>query len=77
MAEKKAIYNPQADKKWAEKNREHRSYLSSRSSAKSFIKNKATIKDIAILEKLIAERKKELDIKKKQMWKDVENGKYD
>lgn len=46
-----------ANKKWAENNREHRSYLSKRSSARSFIRNHATGSDLNELEELIAERR--------------------
>ena len=55
-----------AVKKWNEKNREHRNYLSKRSSARSFIRNNATDSDLTELEGLIAERKrvyKALDVK--------------
>ena len=53
---RKAVYNPEADKKWAEKNKEHKSYLKYRSTARSFIKNKATMEDLEELKKLIKER---------------------
>jgi hypothetical protein len=56
---RKAVYNPEADKKWAEKNKEHKSYLKYRSTARSFVKNKATLEDLAELEQLIADRRKE------------------
>ena len=46
-----------ADKRWNEKNRERRSYLSSRSSSRSFIRNKATMEDLDELTHLIEERK--------------------
>lgn len=46
-----------ANKKWAENNREHRNYLSKRSSARSFIRNHATGSDLNKLEELIAERR--------------------
>lgn len=59
-SDKKTEARRNADKKWIENNREHASYLRSRSSAKSFIRNKATLKDIEELENLIAERKKTL-----------------
>lgn len=49
-----------AKKNWDEKNREHSSYLKSRSSARSFIKNKATLEDLSELLKLIQERKEQL-----------------
>ncbi|KKF90318.1 hypothetical protein P7D26_10075 [Lactococcus petauri] len=53
---RKAVYNPEADKKWAEKNKEHKSYLKYRSTARSFIKNKATLDDLEELEHLIEKR---------------------
>lgn len=46
-----------ATKKWNEQNREHRNYLSKRSSARSFIRNHATGSDLNELETLIAERR--------------------
>jgi len=49
-----------ASQKWNKNNREHRTYLSVRSGAKTFIRNKATLEDLEDLEKLIEERKKEL-----------------
>ena len=58
--EREAIYNPEADKRWAEKNKEHRNYLSSRSSARSFIRNRATIEDLEELKLLIKEREEKL-----------------
>ncbi|HDK7158280.1 TPA: hypothetical protein PTV43_003475 [Clostridium botulinum] len=45
-----------ADKKWIEKNREHATYLRNRSSARSFIRNKATTEDLEELKELIEER---------------------
>lgn len=46
-----------ATKKWNKENREHRNYLSKRSSARSFIRNHATMDDLNELETLIAERR--------------------
>jgi hypothetical protein len=46
-----------AVKNWQENNKEYSSYLKSRSSAKSFIKNKATIDDLENFEELIKEIK--------------------
>ena len=46
-----------ATKKWNKKNRDHRNYLSKRSSARSFIRNHATGSDLIELETLIAERR--------------------
>lgn len=47
-----------ADKRWKEKNKEHRNYLTYRGIARSFIKNKATMEDLEELKQLIEEREK-------------------
>lgn len=47
----------EANKKWQDKNREHTRYLNSRSAARGFIKNKATLEDLEELENMIKERK--------------------
>ncbi|MDB2124858.1 hypothetical protein [Clostridium paraputrificum] len=44
-----------ADKRWREKNREHANYLKNRTSARCFIRNKATLEDIEELLRLRAE----------------------
>ncbi|MGT2958900.1 hypothetical protein [Streptococcus bovimastitidis] len=44
------------DKKWAEKNREHRTYLSKCSTARSFINKNATKEDLLELKQLIENR---------------------
>ncbi len=60
MAEKK--YNQaEYDKKWREQNKEHYNYLRKRSTARSFIRNNATIEDIAELRNLLDEREKSLE----------------
>ncbi|EAD7062820.1 hypothetical protein ABF00_13405 [Listeria monocytogenes] len=46
-----------ANKAWQDKNKEHANYLKSRSAARSFIKNKATLEDLEELERLIKEHK--------------------
>lgn len=46
-----------ANQNWEKKNREYASYLKSRSSARSFIRNKATTEDLEELQKLIEERR--------------------
>ncbi|EBF6206939.1 hypothetical protein ACHI29_10665 [Listeria monocytogenes] len=46
-----------ANKAWQDKNKEHANYLKSRSAARSFIKNKATLEDLEELEQLIKETK--------------------
>ena len=65
MTEKRKGYATQegqaeANKRYRDKNKEHRNYLSSRSAARSFIRNKATIDDLTELESLIQKRKDEL-----------------
>ncbi|MGJ0908833.1 hypothetical protein [Clostridium botulinum] len=45
-----------ANQNWEKKNREYASYLKSRSSARSFIRNKATAEDLEELKGLIRER---------------------
>lgn len=60
IKEKKATYNPEADKKWKDANRERRNYLSGRGAARSFIRNKATLEDLDELIKLIEERRKNI-----------------
>ena len=49
-----------AQKKYDEKNREKRTYLSQRSTSRGFIRNKATLEDLEELEELITARKKAL-----------------
>lgn len=46
-----------ATKKWNKNNRDHRNYLTKRSSARSFIRNHATVDDLNELEELIKEKK--------------------
>lgn len=64
-----------ATKKWNRNNREHRNYLSKRSSARSFIRNHATVDDLNELESLIKEKKKEVSkmINEKQLQKALED----
>ena len=50
----------EADKRYRKKNKEHRNYLSARSSAKSFIRNKATSEDIEDLRYLLDDRESTL-----------------
>lgn len=60
MAEKYTEAQKKADDKWRKENKEHATYLRSRSSARSFIRNKATLEDLDELEKLIKIRRNEL-----------------
>ena len=63
-----------ATKKWNKNNREHRNYLSKRSSARSFIRNHATMNDLNELEEIIKEKKEELEmIAEKQLQKALED----
>ena len=59
---RKAYSTPEAqaaaDKRWAEKNREHRNYLSCRGTARSFIRNKAKKEDLLELQDLIEKKLK-------------------
>ena len=65
MANKrKAVYNPKAYQKWRDNNKEHRNYLSGRSAARSFIRNRATEEDLEELENLIEDRRKVLSEEK-------------
>lgn len=50
-----------ANQKWENKNKEYASYLKSRSSARSFIRNKATLEDLKEFKILIEEREKLLN----------------
>ncbi|WP_373845490.1 hypothetical protein [Clostridium sp.] len=47
-----------ANQKWESKNKEYANYLKSRSSARSFIRNKATLEDLEELKELIKNREK-------------------
>lgn len=60
MEEKK--YNQaEYDKKWIEKNREKRRYLSYRSTARTFINNYAELEDLKEIEELVEKRKNNLE----------------
>lgn len=56
MTKRKAVYNPEADKKWSRANKEHKRFLQYRSSARVFIRELATDEDLTELKKLIALR---------------------
>ena len=64
-----------ATKKWNKNNRDHRNYLTKRSSARSFIRKHATEEDLDELESLIKEKKKEASkmITEKQLQKALED----
>lgn len=50
----------EADKRWAENNRKHRTYLSARGTARSFIRNHATKDDLVELKQIIQKKEEEL-----------------
>ena len=50
----------EADKRWIEKNKEHRNYLSRRSNARGFIRNLAKKEDLQELKELIEKNLKKL-----------------
>ncbi len=52
----------QANKKWQDKNREYTRYLNSRSAARGFIRNRATLEDLEELKNMIEEKEKELNL---------------
>mgnify|MGYP004702576115 CR=1 FL=1 len=60
MAGKLSEARLQANKKWDKNNKERKKYIVKRSTAKGFIRNYATLEDIAALEALISERKQAL-----------------
>lgn len=60
MANKTNKAQIEASKRWNEKNKERRRYNSSKSSARSFIRNRSTVEDLDELEAIIRERREEL-----------------
>ena len=52
-----ANYNKEADKRWIEKNKERRRFLTYRGQARGFIRNHAQLEDLAELTQLIEVRK--------------------
>lgn len=58
MEDKKKTAQKRADKKWIENNKEHRRYLSYRTSARTFIRHWATKEDVDELLKIFNEENK-------------------
>lgn len=58
--ERKAVYNPEADRRWREKNKERARYLTDRTSCRRFLRDKATETDLCEMEQLIKERRQTL-----------------
>ena len=61
----------EANKKQQEKNKERAKYLSDRSRARSFLKNRVTIEDIEEFEEILRNRKEILSKQKQEIVKDV------
>ena len=55
MAERKAVYDPEAQKRWEVKNREKRGRINRKSAAKRFIREDATLDELEELSDLIKE----------------------
>ena len=51
----------EANKKWQEKNKERAKYLSDRSRARSFLKNRVSEEDLAEFEEILKVRREELN----------------
>lgn len=60
MEQRKSVYNLEADKRWRDKNKAHARYLTDRTSCRRFLKQKATLEDLAEMEGHIAKRRSEL-----------------
>ena len=59
---KKITTRTKINKRWQEKNKDYSNYLKHRSSARGFIRNKATEEDLKELEQLIKERREVLNV---------------
>lgn len=57
---KTAQQQKEADKRWIEKNKEHKNYLNRRSNARGFIRNWAKKEDLQELKELIEKKLKKL-----------------
>lgn len=53
-----AVYDPVAQKKWTEKNKERKKYISHKARARSFLRDVATLDDLEEMKSVIAEREK-------------------
>ena len=64
MEEKKkreAVYDPEAQKRWEQKNKDKRGRINRKSGAKSFIREDATMDELQELKSLIADRENQLE----------------
>jgi hypothetical protein len=66
---RKAVYNPEANKRWREKNKERNDYLRYKSAARVFIRDLIEDEDleefIDLLNERIEQKQKEQDIEEK------------
>lgn len=46
---------------WAERNRDHRNYLSARTASRSFVRRRATLEDLRELKAIIRKKEDELN----------------
>ena len=60
MAKRKAVYDPEAQSRWREKNPEKVRYNRSKSAARSFVRSKATLDDLNELQEMISARRAEI-----------------
>lgn len=64
MEEKKkreAVYDPEAQKRWEQKNKDKRGRINRKSGAKRFIREDATMDELQELKALIADREKQFE----------------
>ena len=61
MKEEKKYNQIEYNKRWIEKNREKRRYLSYRSTARTFINKYAELEDLKEIEELVEKRKNNLE----------------
>lgn len=57
---KDKVTQAEANKRWEEKNKDRSNYLKARTAARSFIRKKSTLEDLAELEEMIEQRKRDL-----------------
>lgn len=57
---RKSVYNPEAAKKWVEKNREKKARADNKSKARRFILDVMTLEEVDEFKSYIAEREKQL-----------------
>lgn len=78
MARRKAVYDPEAQTRWREKNPEKVRYNRAKSAARSFVRSKATLDDLNELQEMISARHAEIEEENKMeaRWYVVERPNY-